>query len=195
VTDIATGWTLNQTVRNKAQKWVFAALELLLGRFPVPTLGIDSDNGSEFINHHLLTWCISRKITFTRSRPGNSNDGAHVEQKNCTFGPGVPLERAYGSRPVVTHVMRAACRPALRLLRARSRRCSTSRRFEPGTGSLRWWRGPVTTRPCSRTSSARRASGRLLSGGAGHLLEVVEYRVAPDEDLGGWFESDGEMTV
>ena len=41
----------------------------------------------------------------------------------------------------------------------------------------------------------RRAGGRLLSGGAGHLLEVVEYRVAPDEDLGGLFESDGEMTV
>ena len=36
----------------------------------------------EFINHHLLDWCTTRKITFTRSRPGNSNDGAHVEQKN-----------------------------------------------------------------------------------------------------------------
>ncbi len=82
VTDIATGWTLNQTVRNKAQKWVFAALETVLPQFPFPILGIDSDNGSEFINHHLLTWCIGRKITFTRSRPGNSNDGAHVEQKN-----------------------------------------------------------------------------------------------------------------
>lgn len=45
-------------------------------------MGIDSDNGSEFINHHLLAWCETRKITFTRSRPGNSNDGAHVEQKN-----------------------------------------------------------------------------------------------------------------
>ena len=39
-------------------------------------------NGSEFINHHLLTWCDQRRITFTRSRPGNSNDGCHVEQKN-----------------------------------------------------------------------------------------------------------------
>jgi transcriptional regulator with XRE-family HTH domain len=39
------------------------------------------------------------------------------------------------------------------------------------------------------------AHGRLLSGGAGHLLEVVEYRVEPGADLGGWFESDGEMTV
>jgi len=43
---------------------------------------VDSDNGSEFINHHLLDWCEKRQITFTRSRPGNSNDGAHVEQKN-----------------------------------------------------------------------------------------------------------------
>ena len=49
---------------------------------PFPLLGIDSDNGAEFINHHLLAWCEDRKITFTRSRPGNSNDGAHVEQKN-----------------------------------------------------------------------------------------------------------------
>ncbi len=82
VTDIATGWTLNRSVRNKAQKWVFAALEDLLGRFPFPVLGIDSDNGSEFINHHLLGWCEQQMITFTRSRAGNSNDGAHVEQKN-----------------------------------------------------------------------------------------------------------------
>ncbi len=49
---------------------------------PFPILGIDSDNGSEFINYHLLAWCEQRKVTFTRSRPGNSNDGAHVEQKN-----------------------------------------------------------------------------------------------------------------
>ncbi len=42
----------------------------------------NSDNGSEFINHHLLAWCEQRQITFTRSRPGNSNDGCHVEQKN-----------------------------------------------------------------------------------------------------------------
>jgi hypothetical protein len=49
---------------------------------PFPIVGVDSDNGSEFINHHLLDWCERRKITFTRSRPGNSNDGAHVEQKN-----------------------------------------------------------------------------------------------------------------
>ena len=82
VTDIATGWTENRSVRNKAQKWVVAALEDIEKVLPFPLLGVDSDNGSEFINYHLLDWCKRRKITFTRSRPGNSNDGAHVEQKN-----------------------------------------------------------------------------------------------------------------
>ncbi len=82
VTDIATGWTENRSVKNKAQKWVFAALMEITQAFPFPILGIDSDNGSEFINWHLLRWCEEHKITFTRSRPGNSNDGAHVEQKN-----------------------------------------------------------------------------------------------------------------
>jgi transposase InsO family protein len=82
VTDIATGWTVNRSVRNKAQRWVFEALEHVIEAFPFPVIGIDSDNGSEFINDHLLRWCTEQKITFTRSRPGNSNDGAHVEQKN-----------------------------------------------------------------------------------------------------------------
>lgn len=82
VTDIATGWTENRSVRNKARRWVIAALEEVALVMPFPVLGVDSDNGSEFINHHLLDWCERREITFTRSRPGNSNDGAHVEQKN-----------------------------------------------------------------------------------------------------------------
>lgn len=82
VTDIATGWTVNRSVRNKAQKWVFEALQHVVASFPFPIRGIDSDNGSEFINDYLLRWCIEQEITFTRSRPGNKNDGAHVERKN-----------------------------------------------------------------------------------------------------------------
>ncbi len=82
VTDIATGWTVNRSVQNKAAKWVFEALEHVMAVFPFPLIGIDSDNGSEFINDHLLRYCTEQKITFTRSRPGNSNDGSHVEQKN-----------------------------------------------------------------------------------------------------------------
>ena len=84
VTDIATGWTINRSVKNKAAIWVFEALSYVIGQFPFPILGIDSDNGSEFINAHLLAYCDEHEITFTRSRPGNKNDGAHVEQKNWT---------------------------------------------------------------------------------------------------------------
>lgn len=82
VTGIAAGWTENRPVPDKARKWVIAALADIGKIMPFPILGVDSGNGSEFINHHLLHWCEQRKITFTRSRPGNSNDGAHVEQKN-----------------------------------------------------------------------------------------------------------------
>ncbi|MFF2028839.1 DDE-type integrase/transposase/recombinase [Arthrobacter sp. NPDC058192] len=82
ITDIATGWTETRSVRNKAQKWVFAAIKDARAAFPFPILGIDSDNGSEFINRELLRWCEQENLTFTRSRSGNKNDGAHVEQKN-----------------------------------------------------------------------------------------------------------------
>ena len=84
VTDIATGWTVNRSVKNKAEKWVFDALMHVRRVFPFPILGIDSDNGGEFINYHLFNYCVANKITFTRSRSGNKNDGAHVEQKNWT---------------------------------------------------------------------------------------------------------------
>jgi hypothetical protein len=84
VTDIATGWTVNRSVKNKAAIWVFEAMKHVAGQFPFPILGIDSDNGSEFINAHLFNYCKENRITFTRSRAGNKNDGAHVEQKNWT---------------------------------------------------------------------------------------------------------------
>jgi hypothetical protein len=84
MTDIATGWTINRSVKNKAAVWVLEAIDEAATRFPFPILGIDSDYGAEFINAHLLDYCNERTITFTRSRAGNKNDGAHVEQKNWT---------------------------------------------------------------------------------------------------------------
>jgi hypothetical protein len=84
VTDIATGWTENRSLPNKALKGVMAALDDITALMPFPIRGIDSDNGSEFINFHLLDWCCKHQITFTRSRAGNKNDGCHVEQKNWT---------------------------------------------------------------------------------------------------------------
>ncbi|MCP3805608.1 ISNCY family transposase, partial [Allokutzneria sp. A3M-2-11 16] len=84
-TDVATGWTETRAVRNKARKWVFVALTEILSQFPFPVLGIDSDNGNEFINNHLLAYCIQNKITFTRSRMGCKNDCCYVEQKNWSI--------------------------------------------------------------------------------------------------------------
>jgi hypothetical protein len=85
VTDIATWWTGNRSVPNMAREWVIAALADITAIMPFQILGIDidSDNDGEFINYHRLHWCEARRSTFhARSRPGNSNDGAHVEQTN-----------------------------------------------------------------------------------------------------------------
>lgn len=82
LTDVASGWTETEAVINKAQVWVFEALQRIRARLPFALRGIDSDNGSEFINHHLLRYCQQEKITFTRGRAGKKNDGCYVEQKN-----------------------------------------------------------------------------------------------------------------
>lgn len=84
-TDIATGWTEAVTVRSKGERIVGTGLDGLVVRFPFAILGIHSDNGSEFINHHLARWCQIRQITFTRGRPNHKNDQAHIEQKNWTL--------------------------------------------------------------------------------------------------------------
>lgn len=81
-TDVATGWTEAITVRSKGERVVAVGLDELRLRFPFHIAGIHSDNGSEFINHHLARWCQTRQITFTRGRASNKNDQAHVEQKN-----------------------------------------------------------------------------------------------------------------
>lgn len=80
--DVATGWTECEPVWGKAQFFVQKAVHRLLQRLPFSVLGLDTDNGSEFINHHLLAYCQERQITLTRSRPYKKNDSAHVEQKN-----------------------------------------------------------------------------------------------------------------
>jgi len=85
VTDIATGWSEQAAVVNKAQVHVFAAFQQLRSRFPFPLLGVDSDNGSEFINSEMLRYCIQENLVFTRSRPYKKNDGCHIEQKNWSI--------------------------------------------------------------------------------------------------------------
>ena len=82
MTDVCTGWTEIMAVSNKAQVRVFTALKQSRKRFPFPLLGIDSDNGGEFINDQLIRYCSREHLTFTRGRVAHKNDNAYVEQKN-----------------------------------------------------------------------------------------------------------------
>lgn len=81
-TDIATSWSEQTACMGKGERNTVLALKAVRKRLPFPILGIDSDNGSEYINHHLQRYCEQEKLTFTRSRPYKKNDNAHVEQKN-----------------------------------------------------------------------------------------------------------------
>lgn len=85
VTDIFAGWTEPVAVLNKAQRHVFAGLMAVEQRQPFPFSGIDSGNGSEFINHELYRYCKENSIKFTRSRTYTKNDSCHVEQKNWSL--------------------------------------------------------------------------------------------------------------
>ena len=84
LTDIHTGWTETRAVLGKGQSGIVAALEDMRQALPFPLLGVDSDNGSEFINHHLVRYCQTQQIQFTRGRPYKKDDNAHIEQKNWT---------------------------------------------------------------------------------------------------------------
>lgn len=82
LTDIASTWTECLPLLRKGKADVISALQVVQSLLPFPLLGIDSDNGSEFINYELLHFCESKHITFTRSRAYRKNDQAHVEEKN-----------------------------------------------------------------------------------------------------------------
>jgi len=85
--DIHTGWVERRVVMGKGQDAILEAMTHVEKNLPFPLRGIDSDNGSEFINYHLFTFCQRPRgtsIQFTRSRPYKKDDNAHVEQKNWT---------------------------------------------------------------------------------------------------------------
>jgi transposase InsO family protein len=84
VTDIHSTWVESRAVMGKSQIAVLSAMQDIEQALPFKLLGIDSDNGSEFINYHLKTFCDQKGIQFTRGRPYKKDDNAHIEQKNYT---------------------------------------------------------------------------------------------------------------
>ena len=84
LTEIAVGWWEGEAIMGKSQKATFEALKLMRLRTPFSWLGLDADNGGEFINYPLWNYCNEQKLEFTRSRENKKNDNAYVEQKNWT---------------------------------------------------------------------------------------------------------------
>lgn len=86
MTDIVTGWTECRATWNKGSQGVLEQIQAIESLLPFPLKGFDCDNGSEFLNHHLVRYFANHpsQPAFTRSRPYKKNDNAHVEQKNWT---------------------------------------------------------------------------------------------------------------
>ena len=84
MTDVCIGWVLLELCPNRGQYSIHEAMKRMMMRLVYKVLGIDSDNGGEFINDILYRYCLTEHITFTRSRAGKKNDNCYVEQKNFT---------------------------------------------------------------------------------------------------------------
>jgi len=84
LTEISAGWWEGNAILNKGQQQTLNGIKNMRKLTPFAWLGIDSDNGSEFINYHLLKYSQVESLEFTRSRPNHKNDNAYVEQKNWT---------------------------------------------------------------------------------------------------------------
>ena len=114
LTDIHTTWVETRAVLGRGQTGVRDALEELRQALPFALRGIDSDNGSEFINLHLYGYCQAHGIQFTRGRPYKKDDNAHIEQKNWTHVRKLMGYVRYDS-PSAVDAMNALYRQELRL--------------------------------------------------------------------------------
>jgi len=112
--DVVTDWAGLRALENRSQHSTLTQIRDLEASLPFPLLGVDSDNGGEFINHHLVAYLGQRPqpVLFTRARPYQKNDNAHVEQRNWTrvrqhFG----YERY--DNPAVAPLINTLCQGAL----------------------------------------------------------------------------------
>lgn len=83
-TEVSSGWWEGEPIWGKDQLSTFEALKGMRSRMPFQWLGLDTDNGSEFMSEVLFKYCHKEKLEFTRSRPSHKNDNAYIEQKNWT---------------------------------------------------------------------------------------------------------------
>lgn len=94
LTDIQSGWTESRALLGKGQEGVRQALEEIPSGLPFDLLGLDSDNGSEFIHWHLQRWCKQRQIQLAWGRPYKKDDNAHIDPTKVTFLNGLIRHRS-----------------------------------------------------------------------------------------------------
>ena len=125
LTDIYSGWTECLALLQKSESEVSAALSQSRIQMPFPMLGLDTDNGSEFINYALFDYCKVENITFTRSRAYKKNDQAHVEEKNGSVVrrfigydryEGIQARRALSALYAVTRLYVNFFQPSMKLI-------------------------------------------------------------------------------
>ena len=184
--DITTAWIELEPVWGKGQDRVGGAVDHVRTRLPMPLLGLDSDNGSEFMNYALLEYCRRHRVTFTRSRPWKKNDSAHVEQKNgavvrqlvgydrfasrAAYGA---LTRLYRLARLHVNFFQPVEKPSPRPVRGRGATASTTARKPPTSACpppadcrptpIATWRR--STSRSTRSSSSARSSARWSSSG------------------------------
>jgi hypothetical protein len=142
--DIHTTWVERQAVMGKSRHGVVQAMTTIEQQLPFSLRGVDSDNGSEFINEHLWAFCHDRPagqaIQFTRSRPYKKDDNAHVEQKNWTHVRKLVGWDRYDSAAALQalnalyadlRIFQNLFQPSMKLVRKERRGARLLRRYDP----------------------------------------------------------------
>jgi len=161
VTDIYTGWVESRAVMGKGEEGIRAALEEILAAVPFRAKAIDSDNGGEFINHHLWRYCFANGLEFTRSRPYKKDDNAHIEQKNWTHVRKLIGWDRYDSQTalaVMNRLYKGPLRLWMNLFQPSVKLIKAERR---GSRLLRKYDKPQT--PLDRLTSCDKKAGEALS--------------------------------
>src|SRR5206468_5594130 len=168
VTDIHTTWVETRAVLGKHQRGIQQALAELQHALPFRLRGIDSDNGSEFINGHLYDYCQTHAIQFTRGRPYKKDDNAHIEQKNWTHVRKLLGYLRYDS-PAALAAINALYRNELRLFQ---------NLFLPSVKLVRKER--VGSRTRRHYGQPQTPLDRLLARGLGNPVKVAELKQLRD---------------
>ncbi len=172
--DIRTDWTEQRALENRGQHSTLKQLQDMEASLPFALRGLDSDNGGEFLNHHVVKWLQERKepVLFTRSRPYRKNDNAHVEQRNWTH-----VRQHFGYEryddPAVVPLINDLCRGALGQL---------LNHFLPThklTGKRREDRRTIRVYGPAQTPYARVLAAAEVSAGTKRQLATLHARLNP----------------